>query len=228
MSAEKLTLGYCINLDSRPDKWKRTEAAFEGSGITLKRFPGVQHTIGWHGCGAAHVAVAREAMRQGLPWVLVIEDDCLLTSGFTQRWPAIRDALMADDGWDMFLGGPTNIQGPVTVKEPLIEIEGAYALHFYVLKACAYEKAIAWNADRHGPIDVYYSDQFRIVTTTPFLAIQNPSVSDIHGHEVDYTGEFYRSQELLDTLLYGVQTRDGTLAMLFVSAIIIGILWSRG
>ena len=227
MSAEKLTLAYCINLDSRPDKWDKTEDAFEGSGITLQRFPGIQRPIGWHGCGAAHVAVAREAMRQGLPWILVVEDDCLLTSGFAQRWPAIRDALMADDGWDMFLGGPTNVQGPVTVREPFIEIERGFALHFYVLKACAYEKAIAWNPDRHGPIDVYYSDQFRVVTTSPILATQDTSISDIRGHSVDYTNDFHEAQEALDKLLYAVLTRDGTLAMLFVSAVIIGILFAR-
>jgi hypothetical protein len=227
MSAEKLTLGYCINLDSRPDKWKRTEAEFKGSGITLNRFPGVQRPIGWHGCGAAHVAVAREAMRKGLPWVLVIEDDCVLTSGFAERWPAISTALMADDGWDIFLGGPTNIQGPITLREPFIEIERAFALHFYVLKACAYEKAIAWNPDRHGPIDVYYSDQFRIVTTTPILAVQDASVSDIRGKQVDYTFEFHDAQDSLDKLIYAVRTRDGTLAILFVSAIIIGVLYSR-
>jgi hypothetical protein len=215
---------YCINLDSRPDKWKATQAVFSGSGLTLQRFPGIVKSEGWRGCGASHVALVHEAMRLGLPYVIIVEDDCIPVADFAQRFPGIVKALEADSGWDMFLGGPTHVQGPIDVREPLIEIERGFALHFYVLKACAYEKAIAWNADRHGPIDVYYSDQFRVVTTHPVIATQRPSKSDIHGHEVDYTTGFHEATETLDKLLYSLQTRQGTLVLLAFSVIIVALV----
>lgn len=219
-----MATAYCINLDERPDKWKNTQDAFVNAGLTLQRFPGIRKSEGWRGCGASHVAVAREAMRQGLPYVIIVEDDCILVNNFAKRWPVVVKALEADDGWDMFLGGPTHVQGPIDVRGPLIEIERGFALHFYVLKACAYEKAIAWNADRHGPIDVYYSDQFRIVATHPALATQRPSKSDIHGRDVDYTGGFHDAQDTIDSLLYSVQTRQGTLLLLGISALILFLL----
>ena len=212
---------YCINLDSRPDKWKATERAFSGSGLTLQRFPGIVKSEGWRGCGASHVALAREAMRLGLPYVIIVEDDCVPVADFGERFPQVLKALEDDSGWDMFLGGPTHVQGPIGVREPLIEIERGFALHFYVLKACAYEKAIAWNADRHGPIDVYYSDQFRIITTHPSIATQRPSKSDIHGREVDYTGGFQDATDSIDKLLYAVQTRHGTLVLVALSMLLI-------
>lgn len=212
---------YCINLDSRPDKWKATETAFSDSGLTLQRFSGIVKSEGWRGCGASHVALAHEAMRLRLPYVIIVEDDCVPVADFGVRFPLLLKALEADSGWDMFLGGPTNVQGPIDVREPLIEIERGFALHFYVLKACAYEKAIAWNADRHGPIDVYYSDQFRIVTSHPAIATQRPSKSDIHGREVDYTSGFHDATDSIDKLLYSLQTRHGTLLLVSFSVLLI-------
>ena len=99
---------FCINLDERPDKWAEVQAAFRDTGIIPERFPGVKHSVGWKGCGAAHVGVAAEAARRGLPWVLVIEDDCLPVADFVARWSAIKEELWASRAeWDIFLGGPT-------------------------------------------------------------------------------------------------------------------------
>lgn len=214
---------YCINLDDRKDKWADTQAAFKGSGITPKRFSGIRHSEGWRGCGASHVAVAREAMRQGLSWVLIVEDDCVLTPDFAERWPAIKEALAADD-WDIFLGGPTYVQGPVTLRAPLIEIDRGFALHFYVLKACAYEKALAWNPDRHGPIDVYYSNQYRKVTTYPFLASQRPSLSDIKEKTVDYSDEFNSANDAMIQALYSLRTRESTIVLVAASLLILWLM----
>jgi hypothetical protein len=202
---------YCINLDSRPDKWTEVQEAFAGTDLSLQRFSGIYHKEGWRGCGASHVAIAREALRLGLPWVIVIEDDCIPVPSFTSRWPAIFEALKRDNKWDMFIGGATHVQGPIDVREPLIEIERGFALHFYVLKASAFEKAIAWDADRHGPIDVYYSDQFRAVTTERVLAIQRPSHSDIRQEETDYTEMFDESEDTMNKLLYSVEVRSSVL-----------------
>ena len=220
---------FCINLDDRTDKWADTQAAFKGTGIVPKRFSGIRHSEGWRGCGASHVAVAREAMRKGLPWVLIVEDDCVPVADFAQRWPVVKQALWDEyDQWDIFLGGPTYIQGPVELHgDHLIGIEGAYALHFYVLKATAYEKVIAWNPDRHGPIDVYYSDILRIVTTYPLLATQRPSMSDIRKEETDYSYFFNESDHIIKQLTYAFRTRDGTVALLALSIVAIGIIWFR-
>jgi hypothetical protein len=109
----------------------------------------------------------------------------------------------------------------------LMEIENAFALHFYVLRASAYEKVIAWNPDRHGPIDVYYSDQLRIVTTVPLLATQRPSISDIEGGMKDYSHIFDKSSATLDRLQYAIRTRGGTIALLVVSVGVIAWIYGK-
>lgn len=218
---------FCINLDDRKDKWEDTQAAFKDTGIVMKRFPAIRHSEGWRGCGASHVAIMREALRQGHHWVLVIEDDCMPSADFAERWPAVKKELWENRGtWDIFLAGPTYLQGPVKpLGKNLIEIGSGFTTHFYVLNAHAYERAIAWNPDRHGPIDVYYSDQFRIVSSYPILATQRPSVSDIRGTHMDYSYIFDDSDRALQQLTYAYYTRNGTLALLGLSLIVIGIVW---
>ena len=220
---------FCINLDERPEKWAATEAAFQNTGIVPKRFPAIRHREGWRGCGASHVAVAREALRRGLPWILVIEDDCLPVKDFTERWPVVKEALWKERGsWDIFLGGPTSVEGPIdTIGKHLIQIDTGYALHFYVLHATAYERALGWNPDRHGPIDVYYSNEFRMVTTTPLLAIQRPSESDIQGFSTDYTELFVESMNKIDKLSYSLRTRNGSIGIFIVSCIILVGIWFK-
>jgi hypothetical protein len=220
-------------LDDRPDKWAAVQAAFEGTGVAPERFPGVRHEVGWKGCGAAHVAVAAEAQRRGLPWVLVLEDDCQPAADFAERWPAVQRRLWETRGeWDIFLGGPTYVQGPARrlggPSPTLLEIDQGYALHFYVLQASAYSKMQAWEPDRNGPIDVYTSTTFRIVTAYPLLAGQRPSRSDIRKEDTDYSDHFEESGRALRRLLYGIDTRWGTVALLAASAAALVALWRRG
>jgi hypothetical protein len=220
---------FCVNLDERKDKWEATQKAFAGTGIVPQRFSAIKHTEGWRGCGASHVAIARKAMLAGLPWVLVIEDDCVPADDFAERWPTIRDALWEErDAWDIFLGGPTYIQGPAQFHgKHLVEIEGAFATHFYVLNVSAYTKAIAWNPDRHGPIDVYYSDQFRIVTTQPLLAYQRASKSDIQNTHVDYSNFFEDSERALEQLTYVLRTRSSSIVLVGLSVLAMYVIWKR-
>jgi hypothetical protein len=220
---------YCINLDDRPDRWKETQAAFEGSGITPKRFPGTRHVEGWRGCGASHLALIREAKRRQYEWILIIEDDCAPCDRFAERWPPLRDNLWATkDKWDVFLGGPTQVHGPAShLTQDIILIDHAYALHFYVICARNYDAALKWDADKHGPIDVYYRDIFQISTTLPLIAIQRPSPSDIRGINVDYSDIFSGSETTLEKLSYSGRTRVGTVLLLCASVAIVSLMWNK-
>jgi len=220
---------YCINLDDRSDRWEGTKLAFEGSGITPQRFPATRHSEGWRGCGASHVSVIKEAKRRGYEWVLIVEDDCTPTAGFKDRWPALRNDLWTTrDKWDVFLGGPTQVHGPAQhLTNDILLIGHGYALHFYVICARNYDTALQWNADRHGPIDVYFRDVFNIATVNPLVAIQRPSPSDIRGIDVDYSDIFSDSEHSLERLSYGERTRIGTVVLLFASIGLIAYIWKR-
>jgi hypothetical protein len=169
----------------------------------------------------------REAKRQGHEWVLIIEDDCAPCEGFAERWPPLREELWKTRGeWDVFLGGPTQVHGPAShLTQQIMLIGHAYALHFYVICSRNYDKVLMWDGDEHGPIDVYYRDIFQIAATTPLIAIQRPSPSDILGKDVDYSIYFSDSETALQKLSYGERTRLGTVLLLVASISLIAYIW---
>ena len=48
---------YCINLDSRPDKWKMCVEEFEKYNILdlVERVPAIYHNNGYFGCTSSHL-----------------------------------------------------------------------------------------------------------------------------------------------------------------------------
>jgi hypothetical protein len=51
------------------------------------------------------------------------------------------------------------------------------------------------------PVDVWYRDHLRLWTTVPFLAVQQPSYSDINKKEENYTESFDNAEKLLRKLI---------------------------
>jgi len=74
---------------------------------------------------------------------------------------------------------------------------------------------------------VYYSNILRIVTTYPLLAKQRPSISDIKQEQTDYSDFFEESENVIQQLTYALRTRDGTVALIFVSVALLAALWLR-
>jgi hypothetical protein len=166
------------------------------------------------------------AKQKQLDWILVLEDDCQPAPFFAERWPQIKKALWEERAsWDIFLGGTTYLQGPIEQERPeLIQIAKGLTTHFYVLNATAYDKVIAWNPDRDGPIDWYFSNSLRSTTTSPFLAIQRPSYSDIQGKEMNYNKLFDESEQRISELQYAHQMRAPVLGFLALAGLVIWML----
>jgi hypothetical protein len=196
---------FCINLDSRPERWSQVQEAFANTGITIERFPAIKDENGEQGCGASHVALIKEAQKRGLPWVMVIEDDCQPVADFKDRFPGVRDALWKTRGeWELFNGGPGWIDGPIRPlgEGGLYEFGKGVFTHFLIVNASAYDKAMLWNLYKDGAIDKYYSVALKKVTTEPpYLAYQRPSMSNIQKKDMDYSGNLRESEEKLRTLI---------------------------
>jgi hypothetical protein len=216
---------YCINLDKRPERWQQTLAAFQGTGIQPVRFSAIEEKPGWIGCGKSHTAIIRAAKEKKLPWVLVIEDDCVPTAGFGERWPQIREDLWATrEQWDIFYGGVTTVHPPVhMITTSIGTVDQARSTHFYVINEGAYDKALTWGPDK-TPIDYYWANTpIRQAFVQPFLAIQRPSESDIEEKNVDYLAWFKKAETNLTKFRYADRHRLST----FVGGVVIGagVLW---
>jgi len=150
------------------------------------------------------------AKERGLPWILILEDDCVLKPDAARRFQALLPFLWENrTRWDMFNGGVTALKKHkrISYHPPVYEVYG-YAANFYLVHQGSYDRILnghpSNSAEFKDPIDVYYADEFRIWTTTPYLAAQRPGPSDINDSQKkgvsDYTSVFDKAeQKLLQT-----------------------------
>jgi hypothetical protein len=185
-----------INLDHRTDRLNEIRNEFRNWPTPVERVPAVRLTPGWKGCSASHLNCIRLAKQRGYPWVLVLEDDCMLTPEATRRFQEMLPVLWdTRSQWDIFYGGTTFLKDYSHKIKTLYEVKG-FTTHFCLVHKNTYNLILEKYPKKEGPIDVFYSDHLRIWTAAPFLAIQRPSKSDI-GKDADYKDLFKEAEKKL-------------------------------
>ena len=192
-----------INLDSRKDRLSEFTKEFENWPVTVERVSGVKYSPGWKGCSASHLKCVKLAKERNYPWVLIVEDDCILTPGASEEFQKVLPYLWQNrSSWDIFYGGVTSVKKfkRISHSPPIFQVT-CFAAHFCLIHSSSYNKILNNHPqsidDYKDPIDVYYADTLRIWTTAPFFARQRPSKSDIEEGVKDYTDFFNRSEKKL-------------------------------
>jgi len=192
-----------INLDKRTDRMEEIHEEFKEWPVPVERVSATQLKPGWKGCSASHLKCVQVAKDRGYPWVLILEDDCVLKPDAARRLTALLPFLWKNrDRWDLFNGGVTSLKHHVRIsKRPDIHEVYAYAANFYIVHQSVYEPLLQGHptdpAKFKDPIDVYYPDHFRMWTTVPYLAGQRPGKSNIEKGEQDYTKYFAAAEQKL-------------------------------
>jgi hypothetical protein len=196
-----------INLDERKDKWQQIQQEFKDWPVPIERLSAVKYMPGWKGCTLSHRKSIEIAKQRNYPWVLVVEDDCMLTRGAVEQFYLLLPFLWRhSERWDVFSGGLTTVSDSHVISQnPQIFRTKGYTTHFCLIHKGAYNKIL-----NHMPkdpekmtkaIDTWYHDHIRIWTTVPFLAVQRPSKSDIQDKEEDYLHMFKDAETKLRKLL---------------------------
>ena len=108
---------YCVNLDSRPDRWRRFAEGLPADWpfappVRVRAIWGksVKHPDYWHsgngawGCYRSHLRIIEECLNEGVQSVLLLEDDALFPPDFAPRVSAWLRHVPAN--WQMlYLGG---------------------------------------------------------------------------------------------------------------------------
>jgi GR25 family glycosyltransferase involved in LPS biosynthesis len=206
---------YVINLDDRPDRFDIISKSFEKAPFDIERFSAIKDSVGWKGCGKSHCAIIQMAKDNHMPTVLIMEDDCKPSKNFNESWPLIKNWLDNNkNDWDIYIGGTTYYyimdKSPDTIK-PICKINDSIklyntkllCLHFYYLNSSVYDRFLEWkkDVDKSGPIDLWPdSIHMRIVTSTPFIASQNDSYSNIANSQADYSNAFKDSNKIIASI----------------------------
>ena len=175
---------YCINLDSRPRKWRRVQKEAHKINATPIRFPGIP---GGHiGCTRSHLRILADNCYDEI--FIIIEDDMkIIVKNPMQVIDKALSQLPAN--WDMLYLG-------ATLNQPL----DRYSDNLFILKRAQATHAIIYNnqngvcdyiiENQTGIIDLFYRDnvqeEFNCFITYPLVATQRAGISDTIGKYNSY------------------------------------------
>jgi hypothetical protein len=153
---------YVLNLPERADRRREIEVQLRRVGLSLTLAPvrlfrairppdaGSFPSLGARGCFMSHLGMLREAVRDGLGSVLILEDDVDFAPDAERRLPAVLAALARED-WAVFYGGCELPEGaaatlaasasPGPQLHELPASVGARTTHFIALRGAAIDEA---------------------------------------------------------------------------------------
>lgn len=169
---------YCINLDTRPDRWVQVSTDFEGKPFTLVRVPAVPSVPGRLGLRETFMRIISDAQLREDPQVIVCEDDL-----YVRDWSALVRALSnAPPDFHILIGG-NYLYGPCErVNNEWSRVHDFSGLQFTIIHQRAYALILTLKGTAHLDRQLgalAHSGVLRVYCMTPMLCEQRPSYSDI-------------------------------------------------
>lgn len=170
----------CLGL---PESVKRRESFDRDNDYGIESFPGLRHHLGWIGCGMSYKFIMRKAAEQGLPWIIVCEDDVEFIDGWQAKLKIVLEHLdQHQEDWDVFSGFIADLNVNTKIID-LIEVDGLEIVHIdhmvsavlNVYSANFYDAIMRWDENNHdvhtNAIDRYMENHvhIRVLTVHPFL-----------------------------------------------------------
>lgn len=189
---------YCINLDTRTDRWEHAQEEFKKVGIQdrVKRFSAIRHSDGRLGVILSNLAIIKDVKKRNIKNVLIFEDDFEFI--VDNPLEVLETSLKQTEGikWHLFYLGANTHQKLLKFKPNLIALKNSYAAHSIAYSELAYDSFIRKydgmkSIKKQGDIlDVfqakYYQEKHICLMTYPMMSTQMNSFSDIEGREVNY------------------------------------------
>ena len=108
---------YCINMDSRPDRYELALEEFKKLNIDVERVSGIDGKIfpngefrgksGAYGLLLTHIEILKESILNNYDSILILEDDVTFVDNFYDKFDK-KISFLPDD-WDLFYIGGNNI-----------------------------------------------------------------------------------------------------------------------
>ena len=192
---------FCINLDSRPDRWKDAQKEFTKHSFNVERVPGVEGAKmnldfppeikeGAVGCALSQFFCIKYAKQLGLNSFLLLEDDIQFDENINELFNQYITEVPSD--WDMlYLGGQhfhgMNLQ---KVSEHVYKCEYTLSAHSVAFSNKVFNRFIDNLINITKPCDVHYAESHKEINAyviIPHLTWQRNTYSDIEKANVDYT-----------------------------------------
>lgn len=188
---------YCINLESRPDRWLECKDEFEKHSIEFVQrvdaFTGDQVLAGVAqyfpikpgeaGLVKTHESILRDAIENNFSSILILEDDIQFADTIHECLDSIPE------NWDVVYFGGNHAWGqPKQINDKIAIANKTLAMHCVGIKNTVYQKMLD-RISLNQPIDVTYANNLYFMNSYVFVpsqAWQRPSWSDLMGQYTDY------------------------------------------
>jgi hypothetical protein len=176
---ELFDLVFCINLDSRTDRWEIVRDRSLVAGLEVERFsafpskpPRSTNARGEGGpwkeavkaCARSHIAAVREAVQRGAHSVFIFQDDVVFHPRFDAK---LRNWIVdLPEDWDLlYLGGwhPRTerdpVRGEIEITRPehvsgnVYRLHHDFCLHAVGIKSSVFEDIMRINPESGEPMD---------------------------------------------------------------------------
>lgn len=200
---------YCINLDSRPDRWTefaeearragirnvtRVPACDGASADLVQRYEAGEFPKGFHNvrevaCWQSHIKAASAAAAGTSEFVVICEDDCVFVDGFSHLFD--RAVKSTPKKVSLFYVG--YLWYAFSKKVPnkgqkWIQIQPIYGLHCYMLRRKTLGEFVAFLEKCDQSVDDYITSKYAEAFKEGYVAAAQPlayqrieSASDITG-----------------------------------------------
>ena len=191
---------FCINLDSRPDRWQQSSVLFQQLGIDVERIPAVQGSatnLNWPfplkdgaiGCALSQLFTFKYARQLQLDNFLLFEDDIEFADNFNAKFADCVTQL--PDDWDIVYFSGNHHLGPnlTQITDQIYKCEYTLAAHSVGFRHTMFDYFINTIIDLTKPCDVHYAEShrsFNAYVVQPHITGQRSDFSNIENTNVDY------------------------------------------
>lgn len=196
---------YCLNQDSRPDRWKQATEEFARVGMDgVKRFAAIPADQPIKSFCLSQYAMLKTFLTKGQGVGLIMEDDVAF-QGYAHLGAALKE-LPTD--WDILYLGANITAGvtgaaahpPVKHSAHLYRVFRAWTTHSVVYSRSMAEYLVQ-NYRPDTMYDAWLSESVlgshKAFIVNPMVAYQYPGKSDLWGNDTDYTGAFAEGDKIM-------------------------------
>lgn len=192
---------FCVNLDSRKDRWEEAQKEFRKHSLKVERIPGIDGSKmnldfppeikeGAVGCALSQLFCLKYAKQLGLNTFLFLEDDIEFDNDVNNLFN--QYIMEVPPLWDMLYLGGQHFHGMnlEQVSEHIFKCEYTLCAHSVAINRTVYDRFIDKLIDITKPCDVHYAESHKEINAyviIPHLTWQRNSYSNIENVNVDYT-----------------------------------------
>jgi glycosyl transferase family 25 len=192
---------YYINLEHRTDRKEHVEKELSILGIKhSNRFNAIKMANGAIGCTLSHIKLLQNAKANGLPYIMIVEDDIQFTKP-TLFKDQLNGLLQSGETWDVILIAGNNLPPYTKINEYCVQVRQCQTTTGYIVKEGYYDtlienmregvKKLMAEPHKHFyyAIDKYWfylQQRDKWLLVTPLSVVQRVDYSDIERKLTNY------------------------------------------